>query len=389
MGYCEPVQRLDYTVLRDSPIRFIGALDFDERSHGISPRRLPAWTRPQVPQMLDVMLRMPAGVRLAFVTDSRTIGLEVLTTTIVRPPNPARPVAFDLVVEGETQTSTSDRGNRIVLDPNDPARFDLQRGEPFTVTFDGLGSESKQCELWLPHNAFVEIRSLVIDDGALLAPVADARPRWVHYGSSISHCMEAESPTGTWPAVAAAQAGVSLHGLGFGGQCHLDQFVARSIRDLDADFISIKTGINVVNLDSMRERTFTPAVHGFLDTIRERCPDTPIVLVSPIFCPAAEHTPGPTVANAEGKFVTLPGHEEIQDGCLTLTRIREILDEVVSTRSTLGDTKLAYLNGLDLFGESDADDLPDDLHPNPAGYRRMGEHFARLAFGEDGLFASM
>lgn len=370
-------------------MEFIGALDFDQRKAGISPRRLPAWTRPQVPQMLDVMLRMPAGVRLAFATDTSTIALEVLTTAMVRPPNPPRPVVFDLEVDGALQSFASDRGNRIILDPNDPTSFELQRGEPFTVTFEHLGRESKRCELWLPHNAFVEIRALSIDDEASLAAPSMQRRVWVHYGSSISHCMEAEQPTGTWPAVAARHADVALHGLGFGGQCHLDQFVARTIRDLGADFISIKTGINVVNLDSMRERAFVPAVHGFLDTIREKCPDTPIAIVSPIFCPAAEHSPGPTIANADGKFVTLPGHEEVQLGCLTLTRIREILEEVVSTRIALGDSRLTYLNGLELFGEADAGDLPDDLHPNPAGYRRMGERFAQLAFDEEGPFSSM
>ncbi|MYB39286.1 MAG: GDSL family lipase, partial [Gammaproteobacteria bacterium] len=35
-----------------------------------------------------------------------------------------------------------------------------------------------------------------------------------------------------------------------------------------------------------------------------------------------------------------------------------------------------YVDGLTLFGAADAGDLPDDLHPNPAGYIRMGGRFA-------------
>jgi lysophospholipase L1-like esterase len=51
---------------------------------------------------------------------------------------------------------------------------------------------------------------------------------------------------------------------------------------------------------------------------------------------------------------------------------------VVGVRRALGDAHLHYVNGLDLFGSADAGDLPDDLHPNPAGYRRMGERFAAM-----------
>jgi lysophospholipase L1-like esterase len=47
---------------------------------------------------------------------------------------------------------------------------------------------------------------------------------------------------------------------------------------------------------------------------------------------------------------------------------------------------LGYLDGLSLFGADDAHDLPDDLHPNPEGYIRMGERFAESAFGANGFF---
>jgi hypothetical protein len=167
-----------------------------------------------------------------------------------------------------------------------------------------------------------------------------------------------------------------LQSLGFGGQCHLDQFVARTIRDAEADVISIKTGINVINMDSMRERAFTPALHGFLDTIREGKPDVPLIVVSPIFCPSAEDHPGPTVPDRQGRFITIKGHDEIRDGCMSLVRVREIIAEVVEKRRDSGDAHLHYLDGLTLFGAADAGDLPDDLHPNPPGYVRMGERFA-------------
>lgn len=373
--------------LREGAVCFAGVFDFDERPEGISPRRLPAWTRAQIPQAMDAMLRMPSGVRMTFRTDAREIRLFVQTTRLVTPPQAARPVVFDLVVNGASPLSfSSDQGNTILLDRKNPTKFELVRGAAYEVSFSDLSAGDKSCELWLPHNAYVEIRALEVEGASTVSAISiPTTRRWIHYGSSISHCMEAAQPTGTWPAVAARLARVNLQSLGFGGQCVLDPFVARTIRDAEADVISIKTGINIINGDFMRERVFAPALHGFLDTIREGKTTAPILLVSPIFCPSAEHRPGPTIPNAAGKFVTLTGHEVIQNGCLTLTRVRELIQEVVAVRQRAGDTNLHYLNGLQLFGEADAVDLPDDLHPNPAGYARMGERFAKAVFSDSGL----
>jgi hypothetical protein len=188
-----------------------------------------------------------------------------------------------------------------------------------------------------------------------------------------------------WPAVAARRAGVDLQSFGFAGQCQLDPFAARMIADRPADLISLKVGINIVNIDSMRERTFVPAVHGFLDTIRERHPNEPIVLITPIICPVVEDHPGPTGSDSTGRWGVVDRPAELGVGALTLRRIRELEAEIVAARQTAGDTNLHLMSGLDLFGADDLDDLPDGLHPNAAGYRRIGERFHQMAF-EDGPF---
>jgi hypothetical protein len=376
--------------IEDGPVELVGALDVDRSPTGVAPRRLPDWTRSQLPDLLvDAVVQMPSGVRLRFATDARSIELEVMQTMFRYPLEPLTPSAFDLVVDGTLagQVRTS-AGNVFNVDMADPRNTTFDPGEPAVVRFDGLAEGPKVVELWLPQRATVELRRLRVDDGAdVTAAPPSGRRRWVHYGSSISHCMEADSPTATWPAVAARLAGVDLVNLGLAGQCHLDPFVARTIRDLPADVISLKVGINLVNADSMRERVFGPALHGFLDTVREGHPTTPILLTSPIFCPSVEDHPGPNVAGPDGRFTAVEGMEQYRMTCLTLTKIRSTIAAIVESRRSLGDPALHHLDGLDLFGADDAADLGDDLHPNAAGYARMGERFATLAFAPGAALA--
>ncbi len=47
------------------------------------------------------------------------------------------------------------------------------------------------------------------------------------------------------------------------------------------------------------------------------------------------------------------------------------------------DPNLHYIDGLALYGPEDFAELPlpDRLHPDAPSHRRIGERFARLAFG--------
>lgn len=172
----------------------------------------------------------------------------------------------------------------------------------------------------------------------------------------------------------------------------IDPFVARTIRDLPADLISVKLGINLVNGDVMRRRVLAPAVHGFLDTIRDGHPTTPLLLVSPLLCPIHEDTPGPGGAVLEDgatRFVATGDPADVPAGRLTLRVIREVLAAVAAQRAD--DPHLTYLDGRELYGEADEAELPlpDALHPDAATHRLIGERFARLAFGPGGPFAAV
>jgi hypothetical protein len=357
--------------LLDGPVRISGALELERTTVGVRPRRLPRWTRPQLPsEFCDMVVAQPSGVRLEFGTAATRLQLDVLITRTRFADAPAvQPAgAFDLVVDGSpAQRLPVPEGNVLVLDIERGG--ELVPGESSAVVFGPLPGGFKEIEIWLPHACQVELIALRAD-GPVRAPATPDRPRWVHHGSSISHCCEAEGPLGTWPVVAARLAGADLLNLGLAGNAMVDQFTARTIRDRPADLISLKLGINVVNGDTMRPRTFGPSVHGFLDTVRDGHPRTPLLLISPITCPTAECRPGPTPSFWEDGVLRFRAVGEPAADALTLTMVREILATVVERRS---DPYLHYLDGPAVFGPID---LPDGLHPDAAGYRRMGERFA-------------
>ena len=182
--------------------------------------------------------------------------------------------------------------------------------------------------------------------------------------------------------MAAADARVELINLGMGGSALLDPFTARTMRDIPADLISIKIGINIVNADLMRLRAFGPAVHGFLDTIREGHSLTPIVVVSAVHCPIHEDTPGPLAPDfADGTmaFKATGDPAEVAAGKLTLRVIRDELDRIVAQRSAT-DPNLRYVDGLDLYGPADFAEFPlaDRVHPGPEAHARMGRRFGAV-----------
>ncbi|WP_411113658.1 GDSL-type esterase/lipase family protein [Streptomyces sp. 029-5] len=372
-----------------------GALDLEHTAHGVLPHRLPARARAQYSDaQLAMAESQPSGVRLAFRTGATVMELDVLPTKRVYVGAPPRPDGvYDLLVDGRLAGRASVTGGNTLTIDMTTGTAEHRPGPAGSLRFADLPDGVKDIEIWLPHNETTELVALRTD--APVEPAPDrGRKVWLHHGSSISHGSDAASPTTTWPALAASLGGVELINLGLGGSALLDPFTARALRDTPADFISVKIGINVVNADLMRLRAFTPAVHGFLDTIREGHPTTPLLVVSSILCPIHEDTPGPSAPDfsdvSEGKlrFRATGDPGERAAGKLTLTVIRDELARIVEQRAA-EDPNLRYLDGRELYGEADAAELPlpDRLHPDAATHHRIGERFAGLAFAPDGPFA--
>lgn len=314
---------------QDPQLTWAGAISVEHTDDWSMPWRVPHTERALFPPIeLQQRAAMPAGVRVVFHSDTQSVAGSVVATPESAP--------IDLLCDGELLGT-------IALDGSDHFHF------------DGLPAGEKTVELWLPQFGEFRLRSLQIDDDATVTAHVDERPRWLTYGSSITQCRTAASPTQTWPALVARNRDLNLTCLGFGGQCHLDMMIAHTICAQPVDFLSMCVGINIYGAASLGPRAFRPAIIGFIQTVRTAHPAIPFVIVSPIYSPPRESTP-----NAVG---------------FTLQAMREEVAAAVTTLQDAGDSALHYVNGLEIFDESLAHLLPDELHPNAEGYRHMGERF--------------
>lgn len=279
-------------------------------------------------------VRTPAGVRAEVRTD-----------------------ASGLTISGELGTGEGDgRGGTVdvVVDGALHARVDVPappRGGTTELTRRvDLPGGPTSLEVWLPHTGTFAVRELTLH-GATTATEPASRPRWLTYGSSLTHCVEAHGPTETWPALVARELGLDLYALGLGGQCHLDHAVGRTIADRPLDLLSLCVGINIYSRASFDERSLGSALHGFLDRALRAHPQVPAVLVSPAFAPRLEDTP-----NRVG---------------LTLGAVRDTVRRVAAA---LGTDRVTYVDGRDVIGPDDVAVLrEDELHPTAEGYRLMAE----------------
>jgi len=313
----------------DARLAWQGAVSVEKTDQWVKPWRL-QFDELELfsPEALRMRAGMPSGVRISFRSDTAEVAGRIVSQDDMAP--------IDLCCDGEVVGSVPMAGQ-----------------EEFR--FDGLPEGEHLIELWLPQFGEFRLCSLDVSDGAYVAEFEDDRPRWITYGSSITHCRQAESPTQTWPAIVARERGLNLTSFGYGGQCHLDQMVARMMRDLPADFVSCCFAANVFGSGSLGPRSFRPAVIGQVKTIRDGHPDIPIVLMS---------------------CICLSGREGDQNAVgFTLDAMREEVAAAVEALRACGDENVHYVSGLDVFGPDLAHIQPDGVHPNAEGYKVLGRNF--------------
>lgn len=320
----------------DGVFSYEGCYSVENNSKWSSPWRIDCDKLLLYPNLNDNVADNPSGVRLAFVTNSKRIVVELAEVTT--------PTRLDVYLNKESVEN-----------------FVVNRDAP-TITICNRMGEMKLVEVWLDQCHKVMIKGVWVDSESIIKKYVDTRKHWIHYGSSISHSIIGRNPSCTWVAQVARKLDVNVTNMGFNGRCLCEPMAAKLIRDNQADVITLKVGINCID-GRLTILTFVPAVIGLIETIREKQKEVPIALISPIICVSDDRGEG-----VRGKS----GY--------TLEEMRAELRRVVQVLREYGDDNLYYVDGLTIYGKEEVSYLPDGLHPNESGQDILAEHFIQQVF---------
>ncbi|MEU3606992.1 GDSL-type esterase/lipase family protein [Streptomyces sp. NPDC035033] len=183
--------------------------------------------------------------------------------------------------------------------------------------------------------------------GGALSP-APRRPRWLVHGDSITEGWWSTRPAHAWPAVAGRALGLDPVNLGYAGGARGELPLAEHLARLPGEVITLAFGTNCWDRAPATPEWLHATVRSYVALIRRGHPRTPLLLVSPVLRPAAEHT-----RNALGA---------------TLTELRRAMERAVRDLAAAGDRRLLLLPGRPLLGP---EHLADGLHPDDEGHARL------------------
>ncbi|MGD0778261.1 MAG: SGNH/GDSL hydrolase family protein [Candidatus Solibacter sp.] len=304
--------------------------------------RLPVRLQNTLPKSVWSLGNSPSGGRIRFRTDSNLIAIRLEYPS---GPDMANMHAFgqtgvDLYLDGIY------RGTAV-------AKKDSKPGEPVEqiyVDLKGQPRVEREAAIYLSLYKPVKVLAVGLDADARIRkaqPFAVSKPV-VYYGTSITQGGCASRPGMSYQAILGRMLHLDFVNLGFSGSGKGEPEVARMVAEIDASAFVFDFAQNNLTAASLRE-VYEP----FLNTVREKHPRTPIVVITPI-------------ANSRE---ALSADGEVQG-------MRALIRNVAGKHIAAGDEHLQVVEGTDLLGPERADGLVDGTHPNDLGFQWMAEGLA-------------
>jgi lysophospholipase L1-like esterase len=286
------------------------------------------------------LAQSPSGGRIRFRTNSTALAIRL---DYPEPPGMKNMHAFgqtgvDLYADGVY------RGTAI-------AERDAKAGKTQEHTyFKSQPRIDREITLYLPLYMPVKVLGIGLDADAR---VQSARPfaikgPVVFYGTSITQGGCASRPGMSYQAILGRMLNVDFVNLGFSGNGLGESELARAVAGIDASSFVMDFAQNNPTAEFLAQ-----AYAPFLETIRGRHSETPILVITPIY----------SSSESWARDARLEG-------------MREWIRQVAARRIAGGDLHLEIVEGTDLLGPSGGDGLVDGTHPNDLGFQWMANGLA-------------
>lgn len=212
----------------------------------------------------------------------------------------------------------------------------------------GMTPERRECLLYLPLYNGVERIEIGMPAMAKceLPPArpAGAKPV-VFYGTSIVQGCAASRPGMAYPAILGRRLDWPTINLGFSGSAHCEAELAGLFAELDPAVFVLDP------LPNMNAEEVARRMPGFIATLRQSHPKTPIVLIE-----NTEMGDAPVVPSRRGGYA----------------RSNAELRKIFEQRVKAGDRRIFYVRGEKLLGD-DGQGTVDRVHPTDLGFMRMAD----------------
>ena len=297
-------------------------------------RRLPARLKDTFRAPVWGLAQSPSGGRIRFRTDSTRLAI------IARNPDASAmhhmtsvgQNGFDLYVDGEYRNSAwPDAQGRIVRE------WSL-----------GPDRRVREVTLYLPLYKPVAVEQLSLDPGAQVGlPDRFALPGpVVFYGSSITQGGCAANPGLSYAAIVSRALNLDFVNLGFSGNGLGEPPLAEAMSEIKAAAFVLDYWANPTL------EVFRDTLPAFVEILRKRHPETPILVTGPFWFPAEAASPD------------LHAQQEAK---------RRFARELVVTRRKAGDRAIMFVDGLEMLSRAQGSGLVDGVHPNSLGFHHCAQ----------------
>jgi lysophospholipase L1-like esterase len=302
--------------------------------------RLPVRLKDTYRKAVWDLAQSPSGGRIRFRTNSTALAIRL---EYPEPPGMRNMHAFgqtgvDLYADGVY------RGTAI-------ADKDAKPGKTYDHTYyKDQPRADREITLYLPLYIGVKVVGIGVDPEALVEhakPFAISKPL-VFYGTSITQGGCASRSGMSYQAILGRMLNADFVNLGFSGNGLGEPELARAVADIDASCFVLDFAQNNPTVESLA-KAYAP----FVETIRSKHAETPILVITPIY---AAHESWTRDARLEG--------------------MRELIRRVASEKIAAGDRHIEIVEGTDLLGPTRGDGLVDGTHPNDLGFQWMAEGLA-------------